>query len=110
MTFPNKNNMSKYDIELMEKLYSMSAPLATEIFFTPLPYEKSVLIRVGFMEKDRSTGDDHPVCAVTMTIEDLIRMHNVMGILMAQLQEQGIITKPEAPKEEEKDDNADVLH
>lgn len=105
-----KDNLSKYDIELMEKLYSMSAPLATEVFFTPLPYEKSILIRVGFMEKDRSTGDDHPVCAITMTLEDVIRMRNVMNLLMEKLQEQGIIAKPEEPKKEEKDENADVLH
>lgn len=89
------------EMEILEEVYKHNSFYTDHISFTIL---SGRCIRVTFSQKMRELDSFKSLVSVTMTIEDLLDMQNMMGTLVDTLKQHGIITTPEAEQEKGKEE------
>ncbi len=69
-------------------LYSTYSQFVSGIYITPLLYPRSTMVRLTFTEANPEINKQFPVCAVSMTIENLQSCYNLMTKILQQAREQ----------------------
>lgn len=83
----NKGPKDKAQRVVVNEIFKVPAYYADNIYLTSLVKNKSTLARITFAQYSADNQQDHFVAAVVLSIEDLQRMYDVMGVMLQTMRQ-----------------------